>query len=164
MYPRTVAERAQIEIARLSDAPVIADMSRRLVEHGLVWRWTPAAIRRCIRHAETECVIVRAKTGHPIGFGIMRYELDVAHLILLAVSPGARRRRLATQICDHLEAMARTAGIEAIQVEVRSSNLGARSFYKARGYADTEHLGGYYQGKEDAQRMVVRLWVRADLG
>lgn len=153
VYPVRVATQAQVELARIREAPVLADMSRRLVEHGLGWRWTPEALRRCMRDPETEVVVIRAKTSHPVAFGVMRYDADEAHLILLAVSPGARRRGLATVLMGYLEAMARTAGICTIQLEVRASNTGARAFYAARGYAVTARLRGYYQGREDALRM-----------
>lgn len=154
----------RIELARVADAPVLADMSRRLVEHGLRWRWTPTAIRRCIRHAETEVVVVRARTGQPLAFGIMRYEELEAHLILLAVTPGARRRGLGRHLVEYLESMARTAGIGRIILEVRAANAEARAFYRSMGYRESERLHGYYQGAEDALRMIADLWVGADLG
>lgn len=161
MYPEFVAEPVTVELARLAEAAVLADMSRRLVEYGLAWRWTPAALRKCIRDPETEVVVIRAKTSHPLAFGVMRYDADDAHLILLAVSPGARRRGLGTRLLDYLEAMARTAGITTIQLEVRADNVEARTFYRGRGYRETERLRGYYQGREDAVRMLANLRVRA---
>ena len=44
---RYLRERAELESARISDAPRLAEMSRVLIEHGLRWRYTPQAIPEC---------------------------------------------------------------------------------------------------------------------
>ena len=43
----------EIAPARAADAQIIAEMSRRLVEIGLPWTWTPARVARHLQHPES---------------------------------------------------------------------------------------------------------------
>ena len=51
--------------------------------------------------------------------------------------------------------------IDQIMLEVRASARDARAFYGGFGYREVERIRGYYQGREDAVRMVADL-VRYD--
>ena len=54
---------------------------------------------------------------------------------------------------DWLIESALTAGIEHIDVEMRSNNFAARSFYESLGFTHTHYIAGYYQTIEAAIRM-----------
>ncbi len=97
------------------------------------------------------------RDGDVLGFGIMTYGLETAHLMLLAVLPRARRRNIASNLLDWLEETAITAGVSRIELEVRAGNTGARSFYRERGYHERDYLAGYYSGQESAFRMARNL-------
>src|SRR5215472_12182717 len=80
--------------ARFGDAALLAAMSQVHVERGLKPAWGTARIRWHMRDADS--VVLTARLGATIaGFAIMRYGEDVAHLNLLAVAPGHRRRGVA---------------------------------------------------------------------
>jgi ribosomal-protein-alanine N-acetyltransferase len=96
--------------------------------------------------------------GRIIGFAIMRYGGDDAHLDLLAVDPAYRRAGVACRLLEWLEKCALVAGIGRIELEVRAQNSGAQLFYERMGYHRQAHLPGYYQGAEDAFRMRRELW------
>lgn len=159
-----VADAHCLEPARASDAEALARLSRRHVENGLGWRWTPPRLAACIQAEDTEVVLARgAGAGGPasplagvaLGFAVMEYRFAVrrAHLVLLAVAPAQRRNGLGRRLVDWCEAMARLGGIREIALEVRESNAGARAFYATLGYVGDERLRGYYQGVEDAVRL-----------
>jgi ribosomal-protein-alanine N-acetyltransferase len=75
----------EIRLAMLSDADRIAVMSRDFIEHGLGWSWDAARVARRIRQRETNVVV--AETGAElVGFGLMQYLDDQAHLLLFGVS------------------------------------------------------------------------------
>jgi len=77
----------QIAPALPSDAQVIAEMSRRLVEVGLPWTWTPARVARHLQHPQSLVLAVRTNgTSNPmlVAFAIMHFGDDIAHLNLLA--------------------------------------------------------------------------------
>ena len=137
--------------ARRDDSARLAAMSRRLIESGLDPCWTSERIERQLRSQDSVVLTARAG-GHIAGFAIMQYGDDAAHLNLLAVELGQRRRGIARQLVGWLEETARVAGTFAIRLEVRATNAGARAFYGSLGYRETGWVRGYYQGVEDAVR------------
>lgn len=161
----------ELGLARIGEAPILARMSRDHIEHGLAWRWQTPQIRGLIQDPETVALCARTRplrsrdpvgvtpyrAGDVLGFGIMTYGLEKAHLMLLAVLPRARRRNIASNLLDWLEETAITAGVSRIELEVRAGNTGARSFYRDRGYYERDYLVGYYNGQESAFRMARNL-------
>lgn len=151
-----------ITLARTTDALAIAELSRDAIEYGLTWRWTARRVMRCIHDADTNVVVMRrGGTGVP-AFAIMQYGEEEAHVSLLAVHSGHRRQGLASALLAWLEATARVAGCTAIHLEVRITNPGAMAFYRRHGFGEAGVSVGYYEGVEDAVRMVKPLSVSAD--
>ena len=151
-----------IRLARRGDAPRMATMSRDLVESGLGWRWRPERIVACLRDRATNG-LVAVDRQRVIGFAVMKYLDEQAHLLLLAVAPGQRRAGVGRALFMWLEASARVAGIGTIRFEVRASNDEARSFYYDLGCEECGTIAGYYGGRETAVRMVRRLRLVADM-
>src|SRR4026209_908488 len=141
-----------LRLARPGNADAIDEMSRVMIEYGLTWRWTAKRVAASIRAANVNVLVARAN-GRIVGFAIMRYSDDDAHLDLLAVAPAYRRSGVARQLLQWLEKCAVVAGIFKVELEVRSENEGSRRFYERMGYHDLVQLPGYYQGKESALRM-----------
>jgi ribosomal-protein-alanine acetyltransferase len=151
-----MSELAYLGLARSSDAREIAEMSRDLIEQGLTWSWTPARVQHFITGAESSVIVAR-RERHVAAFTIMHFGDDVAHLNLLAVAPEHRRQGLASQLMDWLTTTAIEAGVFRINLEVRTQNEAARSFYERLGFAQLGVVQGYYQGREAALRMSRRL-------
>ena len=142
----------------MDDAPAIAEMSRRLIEHGLAWSWNEDRVERCLRNRD--CVVLAARDRRRVvGFAIMEFYAIHAHLNLLAVQPGFRRQGVGRQLLEWLEASARTAGIFTVNLELRSTNDGARAFYEKLGFRSAGRKAAYYDGREDAVRMTHDLTV-----
>lgn len=141
-----------LRLARQADAATIAAMSRDLIEYGLGWRWTSPRVTASI-HAKNANVLVACVQGGIVGFAIMRYGDDDAHLDLLAVKPEFQRAGIGRQLLQWLETCARVAGTFNIELEVRVDNKGAQRFYERLGYQRLTKIPGYYQGKESAWRM-----------
>ena len=110
----------QIRLGLPADVRRIAEMSRDYIEYGLGWRWTPARILAAIRAPDTN-LAVACRGEHVVGFGLMQYKDDEAHLVLLAVDSGCRRAGVATALVAWLERCALTAGIGAVYLEARSA-------------------------------------------
>ena len=143
----------RLEPARAADAALLAGMSQDFVETGLRPAWDAARIAWHIRDPDSVVLAARAETAI-VGFAIMRYADDTAHLNLLAVAPAYRRRGIARRLVAWLEDTALTAGTFKIALELRAGNAGARAFYAALGYRELVRVPGYYQGRECAIRMV----------
>ena len=135
--------------AHVSEAPVLATLSRLHVEHGLRWRWTPARVRASIKDRET-MVLLATIDGDIAGFAIMRFGDTDAHLHLLAVSPERRRAGIGSALIRWLETSCRTAGIQRIRVELREENDVARTFYERMSFRRMGRIAGYYDGREAA--------------
>lgn len=131
-------------------------MSRLHIEYGLNWRWTPAKVKRHIKDKDT-MVLIASKDGVIAGFAIMRFGEDQAHLFLLAVQPEFRRSGIGRSMMEWLEKSCRTAGIQAVRLEVRASNRVAMRFYRKLGYRMLARVAGYYDRREAAAVMAHRL-------
>ena len=147
-----------LKLASLKEAKTIASLSRDEIEAGLGWRWRADAITAMIRDPDAIVVSAYVPTGNDTpdqfaGFGIMQYELDHAHLNLLAVVPNYRRLGIAHELLRWLEKSALVGGIDTVALEVRAVNVPARSFYRNAGYLENEYLRHYYRtpdGKTEA--------------
>lgn len=144
-------------LAMPDDARAIAEMSRDCIEYGLGWSWTPGRVLMALGDRATNVAIIRER-GRLLGFGIMHYGLERAHLSLLGVDPGHRRRGHASSLLAWLEKCADTAGTPRILVEARADNPGALAFYRRHGYRPLQRIPGYYRGLVDAERLEKRLW------
>jgi [ribosomal protein S18]-alanine N-acetyltransferase len=151
-----MSEIATLGLARPADAREIAEMSRDLIEQGLTWSWTPARVQHFISGPESSVVVAR-RERRVAAFAIMHFGDEVAHLNLLAVAPQHRRQGLGRQLMDWLTATAIEAGVFRINLELRTHNEPARSFYEYLGFDRLGVVQGYYQGREAALRMSRRL-------
>ncbi|MGA8709553.1 MAG: GNAT family N-acetyltransferase [Steroidobacteraceae bacterium] len=145
-----------IRLGTTRDVAPIASMSRDYIEHGLGWSWTPARVQAAVR----DCAVNVAVIGNPesvVGFGIMQYGDDSAHLALLAVHPNEQQRGLGALLLAWLEKPAQVAGIVRIRLEARADNPVAIGFYRKQGYYETGRSGGYYRGTVDAVRLEKQL-------
>jgi ribosomal-protein-alanine N-acetyltransferase len=142
----------RMQPARRTDASALAQMSERFIEAGLRPSWGEVRIAWHIRDPES-VVLTARHCGDLAGFAIMRYGDERAHLNLLAVAPGHRRRGVARALLTWLEESALTAGTFVIALELRAGNHSARAFYGALGYQETGEVPGYYQGVEAAIRL-----------
>lgn len=142
----------RLGLARRRDAPAIAAMSRRLIEHGLPWTWNERRISKSI--SNPDCVVLVARDGRRLaGFAVAEFWEDRAHINLLAVRPAYQRQGVGRSLLGWLESSAQTAGTFLVHLEVRATNTNARDFYRKRGFQETGFRRGYYAGREDAVRL-----------
>jgi len=150
--PKTISD-VTLSLAQPRDAATIAHMSKRLIEVGLPWSWTPERVAMRIRHRES--VVLTARAGAELaGFAIMQFSDTSAHLELLAVDPRYERLGIGRRLVEWLEETAVTAGTFVIALEVRAANDGARWFYSSLGYREVCCIAGYYCRVENAVQMV----------
>jgi ribosomal-protein-alanine N-acetyltransferase len=152
--PRMATVDIELAPAHRGEARAIAQMSRDFVEVGLGWEYGPRRIEGLIRDPDT-VVLVARDGASPVGFAVMTFGDDRAHLVLAAVQPAYRRRGIARRLLAWLLESAAIAGIASIHVELRASNAPARRLYRALGFAETLRVPGYYRGREAAIRMML---------
>ena len=96
-------DRTELKLVRRGDAQHIALMSRDLVEHGLPWTWTARRVAAHIRGRDSN-VLGAWHEGQLVGFAIMQFYAERAHLNLLAVQPAVRRLGIGQCLVEWQEA------------------------------------------------------------
>lgn len=138
--------------ARIGDAPMIANMSRTLIEPGLPWSWTPKRVAGHMRQREN--MVVTAKDdGELVGFAMAQFGTERVHLTLLGVAREHQKRGIGHRLVQWVEESAAVAGLFSMTLEVRASNHPARRFYARLGYRELGASIGYYSGIEDAIKL-----------
>lgn len=147
------ANTISLRLAEVRDAHELSLMSRDHIESGLGWKYDASRLLRTMRNPEA-VTLVACAGGLLVGFAIMEFGEERAHLVLLAVRPTHRRTGIGRRLMNWLIDSARTAGIQSVHLELRASNEAARGFYRAMEFAETLLVPGYYRGKEPALRML----------
>ena len=84
-------------LARRIDALQISRMSKELIEHGLGWNWRQGRVIQSIRNPDRNVAVVN-DVRTVLGFGIMEYGWEEAHLLLFAVRPNRRRQQIGSRL------------------------------------------------------------------
>ncbi len=80
-----------------------------------------------------------------------------ASLALFAVDAKYRGQGVGSRLFDSFRTKCRMEGFSEIQLELRTGNIVAYSFYSKRGFAVTELVDSLYGPGENGYRMVLRL-------
>lgn len=147
------ARNITLDFARPGDAQALAVMSRDLIESGLGWVYRTERFARLIHSDDTVALVARANE-RPVGFAVMEFGDERAHLVVLAVAPRYQRTGIGRRLILWLLKSAVTAGITSVHVELRADNEPAFAFYRAMGFTETLRVPGYYRGRETAIRMI----------
>jgi ribosomal-protein-alanine N-acetyltransferase len=150
------ARNITLRLAHTRDAQIIAELSRDLIEHGLGWSWTRERVARNVANADSSTVVA-CEGDRLIGFAIMYFGDEDAHLNLLAVRSEYQRAGVGRRMFDWLRESALVAGIAVIRLELRAANRPGRQFYASLGFEETGYVPFYYRGRETALRMALRL-------
>lgn len=96
-------------------------------------------------------VLVAEHNGQVVGFVIARMVDREWELENVAVNPGNQRKGIGQALLRILTDVAANSGAEAIYLEVRESNSGARILYEHCGFQQTGRRKNYYSAPgEDA--------------
>ena len=148
-----------LDFARPSDAQALAMMSRDLIEAGLGWVYRTERFARLIANDEAIALVARLQ-DRPVGFAVMEFGEERAHLVVLAVLPRHQRTGIGRRMIAWLLKSAITAGVTSVHVELRADNDAAYSLYRSMGFTETLRVPGYYRGKETAIRMIRMLRIQ----
>jgi ribosomal-protein-alanine N-acetyltransferase len=153
---RVNTDAVTLRLASTADAVAIAQMSRDLIEAGLGWRYRADRVRRMIGRRDTSALVACDRNGM-VGFAVMQFDDEHAHLMLLAVRPSHQRQGVARQMMQWLLESSRVAGMVSVHLELRASNHAGLTFYRTLGFQQTLVLAGYYEQREAAIRMMCLL-------
>lgn len=106
--------------------------------------WTRAQVLGVMAMQRVWLTLARADTG-VVGFALSRAVIDEAELLLLAVTPAARRHGIGGALLRGVIAEARARSIATLHLECRAGNA-AIGLYAAAGFAKTGERRAYYRG------------------
>lgn len=116
--------------------------------------WSRAMFLGELANTRTSRLLV-ARVGQElntlVGYVGYRVVVDEMHIVIVAVHPKWRRRRIARQMLEYAMAQARQESCRKATLEVRASNAGAQQLYFQLGFAPVGTRPGYYRyPSEDA--------------
>lgn len=104
---------------------------------------------------------VRDAEGVLVGYYLLMYAVDEAHLLDVAVCASRQRQGLGRHLLDCIGARAREQGMLSVLLEVRPSNERALAVYRRYGYREIGRRKAYYPAhagqREDAIVMRIDL-------
>lgn len=120
-------------------------------------QWSIAAWRDLLSSSEPQrVVLVAGESGAALGFCVASLAGEDVEMESLAVSPAVRRRGLGRRLCQSLLDWSREHGASRVLLEVRVSNMAARSLYRTLGFQEIGMRRLYYrQPDEDAVVMAL---------
>lgn len=145
---------ATIRPMSFADLPGVVAVEQAAYE----FPWTENIFRDCLKVAYY-CCVLESEEGI-IGHGVMSAAIGECHLLNICIHPHHRRQGHGQRLVDHLLSLARHARARIAYLEVRVSNIAARSLYAKRGFREIGVRKEYYPGdgqREDALILVLEM-------
>jgi ribosomal-protein-alanine N-acetyltransferase len=142
---------------RVQDLPQVLEIERGCFGNP----WTSALFLQELRIPFSRIVVIRPidNVEEPIvGYLCRWFVADEVHILNVAVHPAQRRRGIGGVLMREALREARERGAEAVTLEVRRSNAGARRLYEALHFEEVGVRRCYYGRDEDA--LIMRLALR----
>lgn len=111
---------------------------------------TRRLLARDLAGARPRHCVVAVGTCGLLGFMMTTRQPDEVHVLDIAVAAEVRRRGIAKLMLAWVASSSLADGATAMTLEVRASNLPAKSLYSGVGFVDRGTRPGYYQDGEDA--------------
>lgn len=114
-------------------------------------RWSPSTWQQILRFPSTasRLVLIAESADQCVGFGVVGLAADTAEIESLAVTADWRRQGIARQLCSDLLDWARARHATQASLEVRLSNIPARTLYESLGFEKNGIRRGYYRDPEE---------------
>lgn len=148
-----------IRPARPDEALSLAELDGAAGE----FAWTPGQYRAALAGSGGQAVLVLGTDAGVAGCVVFAVVAGEGGIYRIVTAPSVRRRGLARELLDTALQRMRAAGACRCVLEVRESNLAARSLYVSAGFSLDGARKGYYGhpthpgGREDALLMSLNL-------
>ncbi len=115
--------------------------------------WSRAALVESYEQKHVE-ILVAKESKEILGYAIVYCVLDEGEIARIGVSPKRQRQGVGRSLLDTICSIGKEREMERLLLDVRMSNEGARSFYKAYGFVEDGIRPDFYQKPtEDAVLM-----------
>lgn len=130
-----------LRVARIDDVGALAAIERDAFSDP----WPESAFREFLDKPHVRMTVAVDEQDHAVGYCVMLIMADEAEIANIAVSGARRREGIAARLLDDAIAAARAAHVAAMYLEVRTSNVPAKSLYMSRNFRLMGRRKAYYQ-------------------
>lgn len=144
---------AQLRPLAREDLVQVLELERLSYSHP----WSEAVFLDCFKETYRLWALVQGQ--ELLGYAVIAYMVDEAHLMNLCVHPRLRGLGAGRQLLRHALEVAADEQMGCMILEVRDSNVAAASLYLAEGFREIGRRPNYYPdagGREDARVMALR--------
>ncbi len=148
--------RIKIRDASSRDLPQIIEIERLAFDHP----WSRDSFLRELSLPFSRTVVaitINGTTEAITGYLCRWLVADECHILNVAVHPAARRAGIAARLMDDAIVEAKREKARFVTLEVRRSNVAARSLYRKLTFEERRLRRNYYGSGEDAIVMELRL-------
>lgn len=123
--------------------------------------WKATAFRTLLDRPGAVLLVLDLPSRPVSGYSVLWCIQDQGELANIAIVPEFREQGLGRQLLERVLAEARQRGVESLYLEVRDSNLRARSMYASQGFEEIGVRRDYYEKpREHARVLMKRLTTR----
>jgi len=115
--------------------------------------WTKIIFGDCL-HAGYSCWVC-GRNGAIEAYGILSAAAGEAHLLNICVRGESRQQGIGRKMLRHLVVIARRHDTEVIFLEVRPSNLAARTLYEDEGFNELGNRRDYYPAGDEREDALI---------
>jgi ribosomal-protein-alanine N-acetyltransferase len=115
--------------------------------------WSPGVFADCLK-AGYPCWVLVVDDA-TAGYGILSMGAGEAHVLNVCVGPRWRGQGLGRYLMRRLLDSARWNGAERVFLEVRPSNVNARTLYESIGFREIGRRPRYYPAREGREEAIV---------
>jgi [ribosomal protein S18]-alanine N-acetyltransferase len=138
----------RIEALRMDDIDEIVVIEKSVYD----FPWTAGNFRDSVK-AEYSCWTYRNPSDELVGYGVLMFGVDEAHLLNLSIGKEFQRRGHGAHLLEHFVRVAQGHEAKLMFLEVRPTNLAGRRLYERYGFKHVGTRKAYYpsfSGREDA--------------
>lgn len=118
--------------------------------------WSAESSRSELAHPDALGWIAR-RDAEVVGFLLGRKIPGQLQVMAMGVAPGLRRQGVGRALLERAATASRVSGCSAIVLELRATNVAARTLYESAGFVVAGRRPRYYPGGEDAVLMNLQL-------
>ena len=135
------------------DLPLIAEIERKCFSAP----WSEEEVEKCFRLENYRFFVAEGAPG-PVGYVGLMQCADEGDVVTLAVLPECRRQGIALSLMQTVLDEAEKSGIRCLFLEVRVSNLAARSLYERIGFSVVGLRPDYYESPRENAFLMKYEW------
>ena len=106
--------------------------------------WSADSFRYSLSSRDTQSCFTALNNGEVVGYIFLFHLFEEGELLNIATRPDMRKRGIAQMLIDRMHEVMREKNVERITLEVRESNVAAKSLYEKNGFSPIAIRKNYY--------------------